>query len=168
MKYNIICVDFDATLSMLDEFPNCGNPSRGFGVLKKYRENGGKLILWTCRSDDHLQVALDFCKEQGLEFDAVNTNLEGQSKKWKDLHPGIVMSRKIYADMYIDDKDPVAIIRGIDWDLIDLMINEKDALIFPDENTEVYGMANAYANMNNLDITDVLIKFKMGYSKIIS
>lgn len=59
---------------------------------------GDKLILWTCREGDALQMAVDWCEEQGLYFDAVNANL-----------PDVIAffgndSRKISCDLYIDDK----------------------------------------------------------------
>jgi hypothetical protein len=65
------------------------------------RSQGHKLILWTNRGDNEqyksLTEAIEWCKEKGLEFDAVNQNLPDQ-KKLSGYSP------KIMADYYIDDK----------------------------------------------------------------
>jgi hypothetical protein len=47
--------------------------------------------------DERLQEAVDWCKEHGLEFDAVNDNLPETIKKYG------CNSRKIHATCYIDD-----------------------------------------------------------------
>lgn len=66
--------------------------------LIKRREQGNKIILWTCREGARLQEAVEWCKEYGLEFDAVNDNLQELKDEFGN-NP-----RKIYADCYIDDK----------------------------------------------------------------
>ena len=97
-NYNIYAVDFDGTLCE-NAWPDIGKPNHSLiGTLKKAREKGDKVILWTCRTADRLDDAITWCKEQGLEFDAVNENL-----------PEIIgqfgtESRKVFADIYIDDK----------------------------------------------------------------
>jgi len=99
----IVAVDFDGTL-VEDEFPNIGQKDEYmFKVLKALKSNGVKLILWTSRNNceefgDTLQAAVDFCRENGLVFDAINENLpEVQEYTGQD-------TRKVYADLYIDDK----------------------------------------------------------------
>ena len=70
-----IAVDFDGTLCE-NKWPNIGAPNEElFSFLKKQREAGVKLILWTCRSGERLERAVTFCSQNGLEFDAVNENL---------------------------------------------------------------------------------------------
>ncbi|MCR5596214.1 MAG: hypothetical protein K6G12_10215 [Lachnospiraceae bacterium] len=98
IKYNIIAVDFDGTLC--DEcFPHIGEPNLPliYALLEQQR-NGNKLILWTCRCGDRLMEAIDWCALQGLFFDAVNENLP----EIIDMYGSD--SRKITADLYIDDK----------------------------------------------------------------
>lgn len=96
--YEIIAVDFDGTLCF-SKWPDCGEPNYGLiNYLKKWKSEGNKLILWTCRAGDALSKAVAWCKEQNLEFDAINDNL-----------PEIVEyygsnSRKITCDWYIDDR----------------------------------------------------------------
>ena len=89
----IIAVDFDHTLSNAG-YPNIGQPNHPlFDILIKLKAQGHIIILWTCREDIQLQQAVDWCKEQGLEFDAVNKNVP-----WMGFY-----SRKVCADVYIDD-----------------------------------------------------------------
>lgn len=98
MKNKIIAVDFDGTLCE-NKWPEIGEPSKVvIEYLKERRENGDKLILWTCRVGEMLEKAIAWCAELGLEFDAVNENL-----------PEIIESfgsdtRKIFANEYIDDR----------------------------------------------------------------
>lgn len=95
----IIAVDFDGTLCK-NNYPFIGMPNAYMILkLKRFRELGHKLILWTCREGKELDEAVNFCKECGLEFDAVNTNLDTEIERWKH-NP-----RKIGADVYIDDKN---------------------------------------------------------------
>lgn len=94
----IIAVDFDGTLCA-DAYPEIGAPNQYLiEQLKLKREQGTKLILWTCRSHTDLADAVEWCKQQGLEFDAVNDNLSECTMRFGNN------SRKIYADIYLDDK----------------------------------------------------------------
>ena len=94
----IIAVDFDGTLCE-QCWPEIGKPNlRLIGELIYRKSMGDKLILWTCRAGEQLDNAVKWCKEYGLVFDSVNDNL-----------PEIVNlygsnSRKITADIYIDDR----------------------------------------------------------------
>lgn len=99
-----IAVDFDGTLCEYN-FPYIGKQNKEhkelMKALIKLKENGHKIILWTNRGDNEnykvLSEAIDWCRSQGLEFDAVNENLPNQ-KKISGYSP------KIMADYYIDDK----------------------------------------------------------------
>lgn|GEM_PF-881352 len=96
----IIAVDFDGTLCFEKPFPMIGMPRmRLIKLLKELKSNYDvKLILWTCRMKKCLQMAVDWCKEHGLYFDAVNENLQEVIEKER-CDP-----RKIVADIYIDDR----------------------------------------------------------------
>jgi len=97
-SYQIIAVDFDGCLCK-NAWPEIGNPNTSFiEELKMHREGGDKLILWTCREGDALARALKWCKSWGLEFDAVNANLPEMNEMYGND------SRKIGADLYLDDK----------------------------------------------------------------
>lgn len=105
----IIAVDFDGTLCE-SVWPGIGEPHEGFiKWLKRSKENGDRLILWTMREDELLDEALEWCAEHGIEFDAVNDNTEEQKEMYGN-NP-----RKIYADIYIDDHN----LGGIDWEVFE-------------------------------------------------
>lgn len=95
----IYAIDFDGTLCS-DKFPEIGEPYLNrIETVKRLKENGNRIILWTCRTDEHLQQAVDWCKKHGLVFDAVNQNLPEVQEKWGGD------TRKVYCDYYIDDKN---------------------------------------------------------------
>ena len=105
--YKIFAVDFDGTLTLNKECePRMGEPNiLLINFLIKMREFGNKVILWTCRVDDSnvgnghmLADAIEYCKEYGLEFDAVNDNISEIVEFYR------INARKITADYYIDDK----------------------------------------------------------------
>ena len=96
----IIAVDFDGCLASAGTWPEVGEPNEALiNWLICLRKRGDKVILWTCRADEALQKAVEFCKVHGLEFDAVNDNLEELKQQLYGNN-----SRKISADLYIDDK----------------------------------------------------------------
>ena len=112
-----IAVDFDGTI-VEHEYPKIGKPIPfAIDVLKKLQyEEHHMLILWTVREGTLLDEAVKYCKNKGLEFYAVNKNFPEET-----LEPGI--SRKIVADIYIDDRN----LGGIpDWGLIYRMIKFGD------------------------------------------
>lgn len=58
MNYQIIAVDFDGTLCF-SRWPELGEPNKPLiEYLKSWRNQGNKLILWTCRSGDALDKAI--------------------------------------------------------------------------------------------------------------
>ena len=96
----IIAVDFDGTL-FDTEWPSIIREPNAelidwLNHRKAYHED--RIILWTCRCGKDLDVAVDACAKQGLIFDAVNENLPDMIEKFGGD------SRKIFADIYIDDK----------------------------------------------------------------
>ena len=95
----IIAVDFDGTL-FDTEWPSIiKKPNyQLIECLIGRREYGDRIILWTCRRGKDLEIAVDACTKQGLIFDAVNENLPDMIEKFGGD------SRKIFADIYIDDK----------------------------------------------------------------
>ena len=94
----VFAVDFDGTLSY-GKWPEIGEPNTGLiRFLNERKKRGDKLILWTCREADTLNDAVEWCKMQGLEFDAINDNLPEVIEKYN------WNSRKISCDFYIDDR----------------------------------------------------------------
>lgn len=98
MKNKIIAVDFDGTL-VKDEYPKIGMPN--IKLINKLRKlsRDNTLILWTCRTGDKLKEAVEFCLLCDLQFDYINENSKEILKKY-----GNIDSRKITADIYLDDK----------------------------------------------------------------
>ncbi|MBE5846714.1 MAG: hypothetical protein E7300_03460 [Lachnospiraceae bacterium] len=97
-EHEIIAVDFDGTLC-IDAYPSIGAPNLPLiCYLKQMKERNSRLILWTCRSGEPLKEAVAWCIRQGLTFDAVNENLPETIEKYGSD------SRKITADIYIDDR----------------------------------------------------------------
>ena len=93
----IFAVDFDGTLCE-NAWPDIGK-SNGYIIryLIQARKEGHKLILWTMREGELLSQAIEWCKGQGLEFDAVNDNLP-EMQSFYGNNP-----RKVFANYYIDD-----------------------------------------------------------------
>jgi len=93
-----IAVDFDGTI-VDHEYPQIGKEKLfAFLTLKELNKKGARLILWTFRTGKELEEAVEFCRRNGVEFYAVNKN-----------YPEEIMnesvSRKIDADIFIDDKN---------------------------------------------------------------
>ena len=103
----ILAVDFDGTL-VENKFPSIGPPDYVVAsTVKAYQAAGWKIILWTCRTDDMLQEAIDFCREQlDLEFDAVNDNLPEVRQYFGGN------TRKVFANMYWDDRNAALCVGG--------------------------------------------------------
>jgi len=94
----IIAVDFDGTI-VQDRWPDIG-PFR-FGakrVLRWLCKRHHILILWTCREGEQLGEAKRFLWKHGICFDLWNCNSYDRIKQYG------ADSRKISADLYIDDK----------------------------------------------------------------
>lgn len=93
-----IAVDFDGTI-VDHEYPAIGKEKLfAFQTLKELNKMGANLILWTFRTGKELDEAVEFCKRNGIEFYAVNKNYP------EEVYDETV-SRKINADIYIDDKN---------------------------------------------------------------
>lgn len=116
-----IAVDFDGTI-VENKYPGIGKPKLfAFETLRELQKQGHNLILWTYRSGSKLDEAVAFCKEHGVEFYAVNKNFPEEQEDGR-------MSRKIAADIYIDDRN----IGGFPgWSEVWKMLNPK---VYKDTN----------------------------------
>ncbi len=95
----IISVDFDGVITSEDRFPEIGKLAPNCKqTMTRLSELGVTWVLNTCRVDEHLQRAIDFCLEQKLPIEHVNRNVPERI----EMYGGDC--RKISADMYIDDK----------------------------------------------------------------
>lgn len=135
----IIAIDFDGTI-VEHKYPKIGKTLLfAFETLKELQKQGHQLILWTYRSGIELEEAVEFCKNNGVEFYAVNKNYPEENYKDK------LISRKIYADIYIDDRN----IGGfLGWSKIFEILNQVDS-----ENL-------IKSAENKINKNDYFIKFK--------
>lgn len=94
----IMAVDFDGTL-VVDKFPEIGKErERLCNLVRELHSRGVKVVLWTSRTGEHLENAVNWCKEHNIPLDAVNQNI-----------PEVIEltgydTRKVFADVYVDDK----------------------------------------------------------------
>ena len=129
----IIAVDFDGTI-VEHRYPSIGKELPfATETLKKLVEEGHRLILWTVREGHLLEDAVNFCRERGLEFYAVNRDYP-EEEKGRNNH----FSRKLKADLWIDDRN----LGGLpDWGTIYEMVHHKltyEDLMHRYEDTSAY------------------------------
>ena len=93
----IIAVDFDGTL-VENKFPDIGEiRTEMWNAIAKSKEDGAKVILYTCRTGELLDDAVAFCHSNGMSFDAINDNIdEVKAVGW--------YARKVFANVYLDDR----------------------------------------------------------------
>ena len=113
----IIAIDFDGTI-VEHKYPEIGQEIPfATTTLKMLIKERHRLILWTVRKDKELEEAVQWCRERGVEFYAVNKNYPEEKV---DNEKGYC---KIDAELFIDDRN----LGGLpDWGKIyDMIINEK-------------------------------------------
>lgn len=94
----VIAVDFDGTV-VEHAYPQIGKEMLfAFATLKELQKKGHKLILWTIRTGRLLDEAVEYCRQNGVEFYAVNKNYPEE-----ELTENV--SRKLNADIFIDDRN---------------------------------------------------------------
>lgn len=106
-----IAVDFDGTI-VTNRYPDIGT-EQPFAVetlrmlQQKHHHN---IILWTVREGEALEQAVNWCRERGLEFYAVNRDYPEETLESNNHY-----SRKLKVDIFIDDRN----IGGLpDWGTI--------------------------------------------------
>ena len=112
-----IAVDFDGTI-VKHRYPDIG-PEIPFAIetLLKLQEEGHKLIMWSVREGELLDDAVEWCRERGLEFYAVNRDYPEE-----DTENNNHFSRKLKVGLFIDDRN----LGGLpDWGTIYQMIHNK-------------------------------------------
>ncbi len=95
----VIAVDFDGTI-VEDRYPEIGTEQPfATETLRMLIRDRHQLILWTVREGRCLEEAIEWCRERGVEFYAVNKDYPEEEMS-KNNH----YSRKIKADFFIDDR----------------------------------------------------------------
>jgi hypothetical protein len=69
-----------------------------FATIKELQKKGHKLILFTYRTGSLLDEAVEYCKQNGVEFYAVNNNYPEETIKEN-------LPRKLNVDIFIDDRN---------------------------------------------------------------
>ncbi|MDT8900961.1 hypothetical protein [Anaeroselena agilis] len=111
MRYQVIAVDFDGTIAE-EDWPGIGKLiPKAKEIINRFAAQGGIVILNTCRVGVYLDAAKQFLKENGITVHYFNENSAEKLACWPD-------TRKIGADMYIDDRNP----GGPNWDLVEKLL----------------------------------------------
>ena len=120
----VIACDFDGCITKKNVFPEIGEiREHALAAIQNFQKHGYKVILWTCREGYHLDVARKFLNANGIELDGYNYS------------PYQLQSRKIVADVYIDDKN-VFMVDDVDWYKIEeyiLSLGNKETKIIKGE-----------------------------------
>ena len=96
-----IAVDFDGTI-VEHRYPEIGEEIPfATETLKMLIKDHHRLILWSVREDKLLDEAVNWCKERGVEFWAINRDYPEENDSSSNNH----YSRKIKADYFIDDRN---------------------------------------------------------------
>ena len=115
----VIAVDFDGTI-VEHRYPNIGE-EKPFAIetLKMLIRDHHQLILWSVREGKLLEEAVQWCRERGVEFYAVNRDYPEEDPR-HNQH----FSRKLKADIFIDDRN----LGGLpDWGTIYQMITHHQS-----------------------------------------
>jgi hydroxymethylpyrimidine pyrophosphatase-like HAD family hydrolase len=119
----VIACDFDGCITESNDFPYINNlKEHSLEAIKNFQAHGHKVILWTCREGKYLDAAREVLKAYGVELDGYNYS------------PYQLQSRKIVADVYIDDKN-VFMVDDVDWYKIEeyiLSLGNKETKIVKD------------------------------------
>jgi len=112
-----IAVDFDGTI-VEHRYPQIGEEIPfAIETLKMLIKDRHRLILWSVREGELLDEAVEWCRQRGVEFYAVNRDYPEEEKE-KNNH----FSRKLKADLFIDDRN----VGGLpDWGEIYRMVTEN-------------------------------------------
>lgn len=111
-----IAVDFDGTI-VEHRYPEIGREIPfATETLKMLTKEGHRLILWSVREGKLLDEAVEWCRERGVEFYAVNKDYPEESQEDRNY------SRKLKVGMFIDDRN----VGGLpDWGIIYKMVSQK-------------------------------------------
>lgn len=127
-----IAVDFDGTI-VEHRYPEIGREIPfAIDTLKMLTKEGHRLILWSVREGRLLEEAVEWCRERGLEFYAVNKDYPEEGREDKNY------SRKLKVEMFIDDRN----VGGLpDWGVIYKMVTEEKSyrdILLEELNSEEY------------------------------
>jgi hypothetical protein len=116
----VLAIDFDDTI-VTTEWPEIKGLRKGAKeVINQLYQDGHQIIIWTCRTDKTQDEAEKFLVANGIMYHRINQNCPILCDKFGND------SRKIGADLYIDDKG----ILGIPtWDAIYSIVTGRQVLM---------------------------------------
>ena len=95
----ILAIDFDGTLHY-GEWPKIGAPAPdSVEMMQRLKSDGHYLIIWTCREGRFRADMIEWMSENGIPFDRINGHVPDAVESFG------YESRKVYADVYIDDRN---------------------------------------------------------------
>lgn len=95
----IVAIDFDGTI-VEDHFPEIGNMKPGADeAINSLYNQGYTIIIWTCRTGINKARAVEWLAKKGIKWHYINESCKNNVLKY-----GGRDTRKVYADLYIDDK----------------------------------------------------------------
>ena len=98
--YMTIAVDFDGTI-VEHKYPEIGEELPfATETLKMLIKEHHQLILWSVREGKLLEDAVNWCRDRGVEFYAVNKDYPEEKVEYNNR-----FSRKLKADIWIDDRN---------------------------------------------------------------
>lgn len=119
LKYKFFAVDFDNTIAY-ENYPFIGDLIPGAKeTIQKIHELGGKIAIWTCRTGEQEEWVKEFLAKHDIPYDKFNTCFD----EHKELYGGA--SRKIFADVYIDDRCLLWAGEVVNWDTVEVLILEE-------------------------------------------
>lgn len=149
MRFKTYAIDFDDTITIGTKFPEIGelNPHAD-RVIRRIKENGGEIAIWTCRTGVHEQSVKNFLELNNIPFDSFNEILPSEKEHWGEG------GRKIFADLYIDDHGVYAMMcGGINWLEIEKFIFEEDFQI-----SRMPLIRDAKVKINPKDFEDIVYR----------
>lgn len=95
----ILAIDFDGTI-VTDRFPSVGELRPGAKrCINLLHSEGYYIIIWTCRTQNKALEVAQFLQENGIHFDKINESSPMNVEKYSGID-----TRKVYADLYVDDR----------------------------------------------------------------
>ena len=113
----VIALDFDGTI-VEHKYPAIGEEIPfATETIRMLIAERHKVILWSVREGKLLDEAVNWCRERGIEFYAVNRDYPEETMT-NNNH----FSRKLKADLFIDDRN----LGGLpDWGMIYQMVHNN-------------------------------------------
>lgn len=106
----IIAVDFDGTV-VEGNYPRIGRDIGATPWLHRWVDAGAKLVIFTMRSGEQLQDAVDWYEEHGIPVHGVQAT--PTQHEWTE-------SPKAHAHIYVDDRAyGIPLVDGhVDWEIV--------------------------------------------------